>query len=117
MAVNAVSSYILPFLLLFFVDKITTAKIAYGVTIPPATIPTMGISGLSSQDFAAAQDMKCTIKLIGTAISSSSEQGQKLAVFVTPTLVPLGGALAAAKGPGNVVCPHFFLFISFQSSY
>lgn len=45
--------------------------------------------------------MDCTIKLVGTAALSESKD--KLAVFVSPVLVPLGGPLASARGPGNVV--------------
>ncbi|CAN0498072.1 unnamed protein product [Ectocarpus sp. 12 AP-2014] len=45
--------------------------------------------------------MGCTIKLVGTAALGESKD--KLAVFVSPVLVPLGGPLASTRGPGNVV--------------
>ena len=45
--------------------------------------------------------MGCTIKLVGTAALSESKD--KLTVSVSPVIVPLGGPLASARGPGNVV--------------
>ena len=47
------------------------------------------------------QMMGCTIKLVGTAALSESKD--KLTVSVSPVIVPLGGPLASARGPGNVV--------------
>lgn len=45
--------------------------------------------------------MGCTIKLVGNAALSDSKD--ELTVFVSPVMVPLGGPLASARGPGNVV--------------
>lgn len=47
--------------------------------------------------------MGCTIKLLGTAALVGSKESQRLAVYVSPVLVPLGGPLASTRGPGNVV--------------
>lgn len=44
-----------------------------------------------------------TIKLVGSASKVQSESGARLSVYVSPTIVPLGTALASARGPGNVV--------------
>lgn len=48
--------------------------------------------------------MGCTIKLVGTAALNGSKD--ELTVFVSPMMVPLGGPLASARGPGNVVVVH-----------
>ncbi|CAM9516860.1 unnamed protein product [Pylaiella littoralis] len=77
------------------------AKLAFGQDVTLDKVPCAGISNLSSADFSCAKMMGCTIKLVGTA--SLSEGKDKLAVFVSPVLVPLGGPLASTRGPGNVV--------------
>eukprot|EP00752_Nemacystus_decipiens_P014271 g12692.t1 len=77
------------------------AKLAFGQDVALDKVPCAGISKLSSADFACAKSMGCTIKLIGTA--ALNEAKDKLAVFVSPVLVPLGGPLASTRGPGNVV--------------
>lgn len=74
---------------------------------PLASSPARCVLRAMSFDFLLAltsrtlQMMGCTIKLVGTAALNASK-GQ-LAVFVSPVLVPLGGPLASARGPGNVV--------------
>ena len=92
-------------MVIFFV---ILAKIAFGKTIPVATVPTVGISKIGAVDFAFASSMRNTIKLLGTAtvatrttVSGASERS--LSVFVSPTMVPLTSPLASAKGPGNMV--------------
>ncbi|CBN79120.1 Homoserine dehydrogenase [Ectocarpus siliculosus] len=77
------------------------AKLAFGQDVALDKVPCAGISNLSSTDFACAKMMGCTIKLVGTAALGESKD--KLAVFVSPVLVPLGGPLASTRGPGNVV--------------
>ena len=84
--------------------------------MPFASIPTTGISKITSADFEFAKMLNCTVKLVGTAMVSSSStsttdsstgsstgSSRDLAVFVSPTLVPLSSPLASAKGPGNMV--------------
>lgn len=67
-------------------------------------MPTSGISQITAVDFEYAKIMRSTIKLLGTAMTSTREDGSKaLAVFVSPTIVPLSNPLATAKGPGNMV--------------
>mmetsp|Transcript_7519 Transcript_7519/g.17167 ORF Transcript_7519/g.17167 Transcript_7519/m.17167 type:complete len:268 (-) Transcript_7519:234-1037(-) len=76
------------------------AKLAFGKTVPFATVPTTGISSISAVDFEYAKILRCTIKLVGTA---NKNPDGTLAVFVSPTMVPMGSSLASAKGPGNMV--------------
>ena len=75
-------------------------KLAFGKTVPFETIPTTGISKIGKVDFEYARSLKSTIKLLGTA---SSNADGSLAVFVSPTIVPLSSPLSSAKGPGNMV--------------
>lgn len=76
------------------------SKLAFGKTVPVSTVPTTGISKIGKVDFEYAKIMKSTIKLLGTATINADGS---LAVFVSPTIVPLNNPLAAAKGPGNMV--------------
>ena len=76
------------------------AKLAFGKTVPWDTVPTTGISKITSVDFEYAKTLKCTIKLVGTAVQNADGS---LAVFVAPNMVPLNSPLASAKGPGNMV--------------
>lgn len=76
------------------------AKLGFGLTVPIKDIPTIGISGVTAEDFANAKSMGCTIKLIGTA---AAQKTGKLTVFVSPRMVPAGSALGACSGSGNLV--------------
>lgn len=76
-------------------------KLTYGKTIVPDTVPTKGISAITSIDFEYASLLKSTIKLIGCAKYDKNDN--KVAVFVSPMMVPLSHALASAQGPGNMV--------------
>jgi hypothetical protein len=75
-------------------------KLTFGKSVPFETVPTTGISKLKKVDFEYARTLKSTIKLLGTAVRN--EDGS-LAVFVSPTIVPLTSPLSSAKGPGNMV--------------
>ena len=94
-----------------------TAKLAFGKTVPVATVPTAGISKITAVDFEYAKILRCTIKLLGTAMASASDttsEGSdaavsKLSVFVSPAMVPLSSPLASAKGAGNMVSFTLFL--------
>jgi len=77
------------------------SKLAFGKTVPWETVPTVGISKISSVDFEYAKTLRSTIKLLGTAIKDTKTNS--IAVFVSPTMVPLSNPLASAKGPGNMV--------------
>eukprot|EP00981_Chlorochromonas_danica_P000033 scaffold21_cov179-Ochromonas_danica.AAC.6 len=76
------------------------AKLAFGKTVPVQSIPTNGISKLTSSDFHYAKLLDSTIKLIGTA--NRNEDGS-LAVFVNPSLVSRQNPFSTAKGSGNMV--------------
>lgn len=75
-------------------------KLAFGVTVSVHTIPTKGISQITATDFAYAKSLQSTIKLLGTATQNTDGS---LAVFVSPTLVPLSSPFSTAKGAGNMV--------------
>jgi homoserine dehydrogenase len=93
-----------------FIYDCRAAKLAFGKTIPVASVHTSGISKITSVDFEYAKILKSTIKLLGTATLSETTGAdgsvrKSLAVFVSPTVVSLSSALAGAKGPGNIVSP------------
>jgi homoserine dehydrogenase len=81
------------------------AKLAFGVTVDPSTVPTQGISQLESVDFEYAKLLNCTIKLLGTAQRSheAREWDGPLCVFVSPVMIPLAHILASAKASGNAL--------------
>ncbi|CAM9202144.1 unnamed protein product [Choristocarpus tenellus] len=78
------------------------AKLAFGQNVPVESVPCAGISKLTSADFTCAKMMDCTIKLVGTA-TTLGDGRDRLAVYVSPVVVPLGSPLASARGPGNIV--------------
>lgn len=77
------------------------AKLGFGKSIPFTSIPTTGISSLSSKDFEYAKHLNATVKLIGT--SQMNKTTKSVSVFVSPNIVPLISPLASVKGPGNMV--------------
>lgn len=80
------------------------AKLAFGKTVSVPSVPTTGISKITAVDFEYAKILRSTIKLLGTAVVATKDDGTRaLSVFVSPTMVPLSSPLAAAKGPGNMV--------------
>jgi homoserine dehydrogenase len=83
------------------------AKLAYGQNVSVSVIPTAGISKITKLDFDFAKMLHSTIKLVGTAVKNESDGS--VAVFVSPTMVPLTHPLATAKGPGNMVCLFFLV--------
>lgn len=76
------------------------AKLAFGMNVPIASIHTVGISKITQADFSCAKLLQSTIKLVGTATLVDENS---LAVYVSPTVVPLSCALSSVKGPGNMV--------------
>jgi len=81
------------------------AKLAFGTTVHPASIPCQGITPILPIDFEYAKILDCTIKLIGTAtrLSEFGEHDGALSVYVSPKLVPNSHILASIKGGGNAV--------------
>ena len=87
-------------------DKICLlAKLAFGVTVPPRSVPCKGISRLTSVDFEYAKLLKCTIKLLGTArrLHYAREWDGALCVYVSPVMLPLTHELANVKSNGNAI--------------
>jgi homoserine dehydrogenase len=104
-------------------------RLAFGVTIHPSEVRTIGIQGVSAFDFLCAKELGCTIKLIGQAYtmddhagkkgkgsSSSSADGsvngtetrkekkrQLLDLAVAPALVPTKSILGSTNGALNAV--------------
>jgi len=106
-------------------------RLAFGVTIHPSEVRTIGIQGVSAFDFLCAKELGCTIKLIGQAYtmddhvgkkgkvsssSSSSADGgvngtetrkekkrQLLDLVVAPALVPTKSILGSTNGALNAV--------------
>jgi len=81
------------------------AKLAFGTTVPPHSIPCKGITPILPIDFEYAKLLNCTIKLIGTAarLSQYGEHDGPLSVYVSPKLVPNKHLLASISGCGNAV--------------
>ena len=71
--------------------RIDYCRLCFGKTVQWETVPTKGISKLTSVDFEYAAILKSTIKLIGTA---SKNADGTLAVYVSPVVVPLNSPLA-----------------------
>jgi homoserine dehydrogenase len=64
------------------------AKLAFGVTVNPDTVPCRGISSITSVDFEYAKLLGCTIKLVGTA-ARLSKYGAFESLHVPATLALL----------------------------
>eukprot|EP00607_Mallomonas_marina_P009851 CAMPEP_0182419070 /NCGR_PEP_ID=MMETSP1167-20130531/3467_1 /TAXON_ID=2988 /ORGANISM="Mallomonas Sp, Strain CCMP3275" /LENGTH=435 /DNA_ID=CAMNT_0024593677 /DNA_START=75 /DNA_END=1382 /DNA_ORIENTATION=- len=76
------------------------AKLSYGQNIIASSIPTQGITAVTSADFHFSTLLKSTIKLVGVAARNPDNS---IAVFVAPMMVPTSSPLSTAKGPGNMV--------------
>jgi len=77
------------------------AKLAFGVSVPMESIPTVGISSVSSIDFQYAAAMGSTIKLAGCAKLNGNRD--QLSVYVSPVIVPKSHPLASANFATNIV--------------
>jgi len=79
------------------------AKLAFGETVVPEKVPVVGISSIEAVDFEYANLLDSTIRLLGTASTSSANNG--LSVFVYPHVVKRDHAsgFASARGPTNAV--------------
>ncbi|OQR91599.1 homoserine dehydrogenase [Achlya hypogyna] len=76
------------------------AKLGFGVHVPPATIPTTGITRIKTVDFEYAKLMGATIKLLGIAKATSADA---VAVFVSPVIVPTTNVIGTVHGASNIV--------------
>ena len=74
------------------------SKLAFGITVPPRSVPCKGISQLSPVDFEYAKLLNCNIQLIGTAqrLHEAREWDGPLCVFVSPVMVPTDHVLSSS---------------------
>jgi homoserine dehydrogenase len=86
------------------------AQLAFGGPPPVSLvddIPCLGISKLTSLDFAVAAQRQATIKLIGVASrpdnTAAASTRNTCSVYVTPMMVSLHNTLARIDGSGNCV--------------
>ena len=106
------------------------AQLAFGVHVPPQSIPTRRIDGIDAIDFVYAKQMGCTIRQVawaeraaaddrgtppqagdkpGTTRQAVDNRGttrtnpRSLRAAVGPALVPLDSALARVRGSENLV--------------
>lgn len=92
---------------------ILLAKLAFGVTLTEAQVPTRGMMEVSSDDFELLRLLEDrTVRLVGVAETHFSggagdidetQPTHTLTAFVSPCAVPRASSLGAATGPGNVV--------------
>ncbi|CAK4075435.1 unnamed protein product [Aphanomyces euteiches] len=79
------------------------AKLGFGCVIKPSDIPTTGITRIKAVDFAYAQMMQSTIKLLGVAKRSNPASPNEISVFVSPIVVPVSNVIGTCGGAGNIV--------------
>jgi homoserine dehydrogenase len=82
------------------------AGIAFGTTVDVADVRTTGITGVTAEDVAHASVLGSRIKLIarGERVHGAADgAGSRLALDVTPMLVPESHPLAAISGATNAV--------------
>jgi homoserine dehydrogenase len=92
-------------------DKIAIlAGLAYGGSVPRATIPTEGIDQLDARDVAYAAQLGYVVKLLAVAQAMPSPDGSGdgqaellLDVRVHPTLLPKDHPLAGVNGVNNAI--------------
>ncbi|ADM10093.1 homoserine dehydrogenase [Parvularcula bermudensis HTCC2503] len=75
------------------------AMIAFDAALPDDAVTAQGITGVGLGDLAMATRLDRVMKLVAEA----RQQGDGLALRVTPALVPYDHAFAQAHGPGNAV--------------
>ncbi len=76
------------------------ASLAFHTRVRLSDVDREGITAISPEDIAAAQDMGCVIKLLANCALSADGT---IAVGVHPTMVPLSHPLAAIPGANNAV--------------
>ncbi|CAE8730727.1 unnamed protein product, partial [Polarella glacialis] len=75
-------------------------KLAFGVHVPEESIPCMGITRVSLEDFKYAHQMKCTVKLLGVA---SMNPDGTLSAHVSTCMVHLTNQLSGVNGVLNCI--------------
>ena len=76
------------------------ADICFGRHVSPALVPTVGITGVSDKDVAAAAACGCKVKLFGRAVRL--EDG-RVCAFVEPHFVPNEAPLASVEDVFNAI--------------
>lgn len=76
------------------------ASLAFHTRVTLSDVACEGISSITSEDIAAAEEMRCVIKLLANCTLNSDGT---IAVGVYPTMVPLAHPLAAVNGAFNAV--------------
>lgn len=79
------------------------AKLGFHGTVLPDQVPTMGIARITQADFAYAKMMQSTIKLLGVATKVDPQNDKKIAVYVSPVMVPQTNVIANVNGATNLV--------------
>ena len=74
-------------------------SLVFGISAPPAQIPTRGISNVSSIDMDFASEMDFRIKML----ASAKEENGKVYAAVSPALVPVDHPLASVANEFNAV--------------
>ena len=74
--------------------------LAYGVAIPPEQVYTCGITAIDAEDVACAEAAGMQIKLFGRAFRTESG---KIALYVSPHLIPNQKPLANVEGVFNAI--------------
>ena len=81
-------------------------RLAFGITVAPADIPTQGIDSVTSDDFEYASKalFSSTVKLLGVARRVVGVDGSaQLSAFVSAVVVPSNHVIASVAGATNVV--------------
>ena len=76
------------------------ADLAFGSNVPPQTVPTEGIGGVTAVDVRLAASLGCAVKLIAHALLLPDG---RFTAFVAPRLVPQQMLLAHVSGVMNAV--------------
>lgn len=76
------------------------ASLAFHTKVDLGEVAREGISQITSEDIAAAEEMRCVIKLLANC--TLNEDGS-IAVGVHPTMVPLSHPLASVNGAFNAI--------------
>ena len=75
------------------------ARKAFNASLRPSDVPTEGIALVAAEDLRFARSLGCTIRLLATA----QRVGVKLALRVSPHLVPLDHPFATIRNEANAV--------------
>ncbi len=75
------------------------ASIAFGTKVDPGSVYVEGISSITPEDLAAAEELGYRVKLLGVAVRTETGIEQR----VHPTMVPRDSAIAQVMGVTNAV--------------